>query len=162
MKKILNPYSTLEGYCCFGCSPKNDLGLQMTFFEEGDEVVCHWTPKHEHQGFPNILHGGIQATLLDEIASWAIMIKLKTAGVTSRIDTRYLKPVRMTEVPLTISARIDSQRLNQVSVDAKILNASGELCTTARVTYAVFPEEVARHRLFYPDYKRFFEEEDDA
>jgi len=159
MKKILNPYSTLEGYCCFGCSPKNNLGLQMTFYEEGEEIVCRWTPKPSHQGFPNILHGGIQATLLDEIASWAIMIKLKTAGVTSRIDTRYHKPVKMSEVPLTISARIDSQRLNQVSVEAKIMSSSGELCTTARVTYAVFSEEAARQKLFYPDYKRFFEEE---
>ena len=159
MKKILNPYSTLEGYCCFGCSPKNNLGLQMSFFEEGDEIVCHWTPKPEHQGFPNILHGGIQATLLDEIASWAIMIKLKTAGVTARLDTKYIKPVKMSEAPFTISARIDSQRLSQVVVDTKIVSSSGVICTTAKVTYAVFPEEMARHKLFYPDYKLFFEDE---
>jgi len=159
MKKILNPYSTLDGYSCFGCSPKNPLGLQMNFTEEGDSVICHWSPRDEFQGFPNTLHGGIQATLLDEIASWAIMIKLKTAGVTSRLDTRYIKPLRMTDVPITISAKIEGQRLNQVTVEADITNSHGEICTTARITYAVFPEEVARRRFYYPDYKRFFEEE---
>ncbi|PKP17258.1 MAG: thioesterase, partial [Bacteroidetes bacterium HGW-Bacteroidetes-22] len=122
MKKILNPYSTLDGYSCFGCSPKNSLGLQMNFIEEGDAVVCHWSPRDEFQGFPNTLHGGIQATLLDEIASWVIMVKLKTAGVTSRLDTRYLKPLKMTDTPITITARIEGQRLNQVIVDASITN----------------------------------------
>lgn len=159
MKPILNPYSTLDGYCCFGCSPNNGLGLQMNFTEDGDQIVCQWSPRHEYQGFPNILHGGIQATLLDEIASWCVMIKLKTSGVTSRLDTRYLKPVKMAETPITITARIESRKMNQVVIDATITNTKGEICTTAKATYAVFPEEVARKKLFFPDYNRFFEKE---
>lgn len=157
MKTILNPYANLDGYCCFGCSPNNRLGLNMKFVEEGEQVVCQWTPRDEFQGFPNILHGGIQATLLDEIASWCIMIKLKTSGVTSRLDTRYIKPVKMNEVPITITAKIDSRKLNQVVVETTLTNSKGLVCTTAMVTYAVFPEEVAKKKLFFPDYKLFFE-----
>lgn len=157
MKPILNPYATLEGYCCFGCSPDNRLGLNMKFVEDGELIVCQWTPRDEYQGFPNILHGGIQATLLDEIASWCVMIKLKTSGVTARLDTRYLKPVKMSESPITIKAQIVSQRLNQVMIETSITNAKGVICTTALATYAIFSEEVARKKLLYPDYNRFFE-----
>ena len=39
MRRIINPYTKLEGYNCFGCSSKNDFGLQMDFFEDGDYIM---------------------------------------------------------------------------------------------------------------------------
>ncbi len=44
MKKILNPYTKFDGYNCFGCSPKNEHGLKMKFFEDGDCVISNWEP----------------------------------------------------------------------------------------------------------------------
>lgn len=35
-RKIFNPYRKLSGYCCFGCSPDNQSGLQMEFTEDDD------------------------------------------------------------------------------------------------------------------------------
>ena len=29
----------MEGYNCFGCSPDNEAGVRMEFYEDGDEVV---------------------------------------------------------------------------------------------------------------------------
>ena len=65
MKKIRNPYIGLEaeGYNCFACAPHNPYGLKMEFYEDGDDVVCYWTPRAEYQGWVQTLHGGIQATL---------------------------------------------------------------------------------------------------
>ena len=92
-RKILNPYAKMEGYNCFGCSPDNHLGLQMEFYEDGEDIICEWEPVKHFGGYKSVLHGGIQATLLDEIASWTIQVKLKTAGVTANIDLRYKKTV---------------------------------------------------------------------
>ena len=39
MKKIINPWKDMEGYNCFGCSPDNEAGVRMEFYEDGDEVV---------------------------------------------------------------------------------------------------------------------------
>ena len=39
MKKIINPWKNMEGYNCFGCSPDNEAGVRMEFYEDGDEVV---------------------------------------------------------------------------------------------------------------------------
>ena len=65
MKKIINPWQKLEGYNCFGCSPDNEYGVKMEFYEDGDEVVSIWKPDGHYQGFLHTLHGGIQSVLLD-------------------------------------------------------------------------------------------------
>ena len=35
MKKIINPWKNMEGYNCFGCSPDNEAGVRMEFYEDG-------------------------------------------------------------------------------------------------------------------------------
>ena len=40
----------------------------------------------EFAGFHDILHGGIQATMMDEIASWVVLVKLDTSGVTYPLE----------------------------------------------------------------------------
>ena len=72
MKKISNGYVSLKDYNCFGCSPNNGNGLRLHFYSEGDFVISKWTPTHDFEGYHNVLHGGIQATLLDEIANWSV------------------------------------------------------------------------------------------
>ena len=75
MKKLINPNSDLESDNCFACSPHNEIGLQMEFYEEDQKIISLWQPKRDYEGFQNILHGGIQATLIDEIAAWSVFIK---------------------------------------------------------------------------------------
>ncbi len=50
---------------CFGCGTANDKGLQIKSYWEGEEAVCHWTPETHHHGWPEVLCGGILATLID-------------------------------------------------------------------------------------------------
>ena len=72
MKKIKNPWLSKPGYDCFGCCPENPQGVAMVVFEDGDEIICFWKPQSHYQGWINTLHGGIQATLIDECASWVV------------------------------------------------------------------------------------------
>ena len=106
MKKIINPWKGLEGYNCFGCAPNNEAGIKMEFYEDGDEVVSIWKPRPEYQGWINTLHGGIQAVLMDEICAWVILRKLQTTGVTSKMETRYRKPVSTTDSHIVLRASI--------------------------------------------------------
>ena len=71
-KKLYNAYEQHEGYNCFGCASGNEHGLRCEFYEEGEYITCHWMPRPEFQGFFHVLHGGIQATLMDEIACWNV------------------------------------------------------------------------------------------
>jgi uncharacterized protein (TIGR00369 family) len=155
-RKIINPYPRLEGYNCFGCSPVNRFGLQLDFFEEGDFLLADWEPKDHFSGYKNVLHGGIQSTLLDEIASWAVQIKLETAGVTAGIDLRFKKPVFVDQGKLRLRAHIVRVEKRIAFVETELLNASGEICCAGVVKYYVYPEELARKKLNYPGIEKFF------
>ena len=149
MKKIINPWKGMEGYFCFGCAPENEAGVKMEFYEDGDEVVSVWHPEAKYQGWLNTLHGGIQAVLLDEICAWVIVRKLQTAGVTSKMETRYLKPISTTDDHIVLRSSIREKKRNIILVDAAIYNMQGEVCTKALCTYFTFPEEKARNEMHF-------------
>ena len=149
MKKIINPFINLEGYNCFGCAPNNPFGVKMEFYEDGEDIVCHWTPRSEYQGWLDTLHGGIQSVLLDEICAWVLMSKLQTAGVTSKMETRFLKPVSTNDSQITLRAHITEQKRNIIIIDATLENSAGEICSQSRCTYFAFPQEKAKQEMFF-------------
>ena len=158
MKRILNPYAKLEGYNCFGCSPKNQLGLQMEFFEDGDWVVSEWEPKSHLAGYGNVLHGGIQSTILDEIASWVVYTKVKTAGVTATLNVKYKNTAFTDKGKLTIRAKLKDQNKKFATIHAELLDAEGKVCSEAEVKYFIFPIEIAKRKFHYPGIEAFFED----
>lgn len=152
MQKISNPFTGLEGYNCFGCSPDNISGLQMTFYEDNEDLISVWDPKDHFHGYRNILHGGIQATLMDEISSWVVYVKLKTAGFTSKLNARYLKPVFVDKGQLTIKARVKEKKRNLAEIEVKLYDNDGVLCSQANIIYYTFSQEKANKDLFYPNF----------
>ena len=159
-RKILNPYTQYNGYQCFGCSPNNQHGLQMTFIEDGDAVISEWEPRDYMQGFFNVLHGGIQATLMDEIGFWCMQIKSKTAGVTSSMTSRFLNSIPTNKGKIKLVAILKGKRRNLVDVHVNLYCPDGKLCAESDITYFTYPPEVAREKLYYPPYEQFFEKKD--
>ncbi len=163
MKKILNPYVKIEGYYCFGCSPDNEHGLQLQFYEEDGFLYSDWEPRGFLQGFYNILHGGIQATLIDEIGNWMVMIKLKTASVTSELTVKYLKPVHINKAgKIRLKASLTKVEKNLATVHVELFDGEGIKCAEGDPVYFVYPVEIAKRRLYFPDYKEFFEKEEEG
>ncbi|WP_372754292.1 PaaI family thioesterase [Labilibaculum sp.] len=158
MKKIINPYIKVENSNCFGCSPKNTQGLQMEFLEDGDYVISNWQPKTHLAGFKNVLHGGIQSTILDEIASWVVFIKCQTSGVTTTLNARFKNSVFTDKGKLCIRAKLISQNRRFANIHAEIINADGKVCTEAEVQYMIFPQEIAKKRFDYPGIEAFYED----
>ena len=46
MRKIINPFVELDGFECFGCSPKNPIGMHLEFYEDGDSETHQCVPKN--------------------------------------------------------------------------------------------------------------------
>lgn len=149
MKRIINPWTGMEGYGCYGCDPNNHHGLRMEFMEDGDFVVSQWHPRKEFEGWRNTLHGGIQATLADEIASWTIFRKLQTGGVTSKMEVRYLRPIHISDGDITLRAHITEQRRNLVRVAITIDNGLGERATEVECLYFTFSQDKAREEFCF-------------
>jgi len=86
MKKI---WLADDGYC-FVCGKSNQSGLQLDFRKEGDKVVAEFIPQKRHQGFKDIVHGGIISAVLDEAMVKAVLslgIEAVTAEITVRLKT---------------------------------------------------------------------------
>ena len=158
MRKLSNPYARYKEYNCFGCSPGNPIGLQMQFYEEEELIRCEWEPGTDYQGFHNVLHGGIQATLMDEIASWVVFMKLDTAGVTYRMNTLYRKPVLITLGRITLRARLTESNRRIATIQVELLDGEGKVCSESEVEYFVFPRERAEKDFHFPGREAFYEQ----
>ncbi len=77
---------------CFVCGQKNKIGLKARFFWDGEKAVCDVIADEIYAGYKNIFHGGIVATLLDEIMIKALLAE-DIFAVTAEITVRYKKPV---------------------------------------------------------------------
>lgn len=163
MKKIRNPWKDPKNkgeYNCFACSPYNDSGLQLEFWEDGEEIVTKWDPLRTYEGWIGVLHGGIQATLLDEIGGWVTMLKLKTTGVTSDMQVKYLKPVTVAGGEIMVRGKLESVEGRIANISASLYNGSGVECARANLSYFVFPEKIAKARYHYPGIEAFYGDED--
>ncbi len=158
-RNIKNPFFQLEGYNCFGCSPENKLGLRMQFRLEGEEVLCDWQPEDHLQGWVGILHGGIQATLMDEIASWLVFVVLRTAGVTSKMEVKLLKPIRFDKAPFRLRARLQEMNRNIAIIKVELFMNDGTLGAESLMHYFTYPQHIAKERLFYPGIEHFLDGE---
>ena len=142
MKKIEKIISDSESNC-FACSGSNPKGLQMEFYEDNDEVVCFWEPEKYFDGWAGMLHGGIMATLLDEVGEWVVYSKLETAGVTTSLNVKYKKPVNTTEGKIEIRGKLKKQLRNIAFVESWILDANQNKCVVGEASYYTYPKEKA-------------------
>ena len=107
-----------EGFC-FGCGQNNPVGMKLRFTRDGDTLRTEFTPDKMHQGWPGLLHGGILATLLDEVMSNAAYATGKTC-LTASIEIRLRQPIKV-DSALVVTAWITRRR-------SKIIETAGKVC----------------------------------
>ena len=155
IEKVKNPHLVLEGYNCFGCAKENIKGLHLDFFLYDNMVFSKWSPDVDLQSYHNILHGGIQATLLDEAGAWWIYLVPATAGFTSRLSVRYHKGVSVVDGDIFIVAKLKEQRRNLFTVDARLFSNRLELCAHGEIEYFTFSHDLAKKKMYYPGVDAF-------
>jgi len=120
---------------CFGCGPRNPIGLRLAFTREGDAVVTRFTPAPIHQGPPGIFHGGLQTALADDLAAWTIIGLRGRMGFTSSMSVRFVRPVRV-GVEVVGRGRIVDEVGRLLTVKT-VLEQNGRAAYTARIVYAL-------------------------
>jgi acyl-coenzyme A thioesterase PaaI-like protein len=94
---------------------------------------------------------------MDEIGSWFVQIKQKTAGVTSNMNIRYLSKVSVIDGDIKLRASLIKKRRNLIDVLVELFDSHEKLCAKGEITYFTFSPEVAKEKMFYPKYGEFFE-----
>lgn len=93
---------------CFACGPGNPRGLKLTFHLDGDEYVTSFVADRAYQGYEGIIHGGILATLLDEVMARYVWEKAGPAA-TAKLTIRYRRPAPTGQV-IEVRGRITAVR----------------------------------------------------
>lgn len=78
---------------CFACGMKNPMGLQLKFFLDGERLCTRVTPMDHWQGYHNVLHGGLQATILDDLMNNHLFRVQRVWTATAELKLRYRQRV---------------------------------------------------------------------
>ena len=126
---------------CFGCSPHNERGMQVRFTHVGPSVVeGRYTAAAHTCGVPGVIHGGLQAVLLDEAVGFAIHASdggfdtddgVEIAPVvTVEFDLRYRRPAP-TGVELVLRGEVLRTEGRDYWAAASIRDVDGQVLTEA-------------------------------
>jgi uncharacterized protein (TIGR00369 family) len=116
---------------CFACGPENPHGLHLTgFHDEGEEHVVRFAPERHHQGWQDVTHGGIVATLLDEVMT-RLLYSHGQDAVTAELTVRYHHPLP-TGAAVEARARETERRGRVVRVEAEVRTEEGVLVASGQ------------------------------
>jgi uncharacterized protein (TIGR00369 family) len=120
---------------CFVCGESNPAGLKLRFETDGRIVRTRFVPRAEHVGFRQTVHGGLTATLLDEIMVWACAVQTKRFAFCAELNVRFLNPVRPGEALVAIGELISNRRDKLFEAKAELRDKDGGLMATASGKY---------------------------
>lgn len=119
---------------CFVCGRENPVGLHIQFYEDpiAEKVYVPLVIPEAYQGYPGIAHGGILATVLDELSGRAVMIGQPEDPfwVTAKLEIRYRKPTP-TETRLTAVGWVVNKRRRTAEVAGEIRLPDGTVTVEA-------------------------------
>jgi len=119
---------------CFACGPHNPHGLHLTDFRfENDQYICYFTAQRHHQGWVGLVHGGIVATLLDEIMT-RMLWEQGIDAVTGELTVRYRQPAATSEL-LTIRGWIKRKYGKLIATEACAELADGAIVAEAQAKF---------------------------
>ena len=81
---------------CFACGNLNPIGLHMEVSFYDNKAFSRLALKREFQGWSEIVHGGVMATILDEIMAHAVLHYVGQA-VTTSLHVTYRSPLHVGE-----------------------------------------------------------------
>lgn len=138
---------------CFGCGVKNEKGLRIKSYADGEEVTAEWHAEPHHQAFPGMLNGGIVGALLDCHSNWTAAHYLmkrddKTepdCTVTANYSIKLLRPTPF-DAPIFLKARVIESSEDRATVEAELI-AGDKVCATCRGLFVAVKEgHPAYHR----------------
>ena len=118
---------------CFACGAENAIGMRL-HIELGEGTArAGWRAGDDFVGWSDKVHGGIIATLLDEVMAWAPS-SFDSWAVTAVMTIRYRSPAMPGE-QLTATGRVVERRRRIYEVAGEVRGADGRVVAEGRGRY---------------------------
>lgn len=114
---------------CFACGGKNPIGMHLEIELGEGTARTEWTAAPDFVGWEDKIHGGILATLLDEVMAWAPS-SYDSWAVTAEMKIRFRMPANPGE-RLTAEARVTSRRRRIYAVHGEVRGLDGRMIAEA-------------------------------
>ena len=153
-QRLRNLFEKYTDHNCFACSSRNQIGLKLEIVQNDENCFSDFILSNDYTGFPNIIHGGIQATVIDEVGFWAMYNKYKTIGFTTRMTLDYLNKVEANTKLRAIATKIERNN-TLVNVEVKILNKDNAVGTIGNLNYKLVNDILLKKyfgKKFYEEY----------
>jgi uncharacterized protein (TIGR00369 family) len=132
-----------EPHNCFACGTLNAHGLHLELHVDGEHCWTDLAIPSRFQGWDEIAHGGIVATILDEVMAWSL-VDHDNWGLTARMTVDFKRPVAL-DRPVHAEGWVTDVRRRLITTAGQIVDqATGEVLATAQATYVAAPEDRKR------------------
>jgi len=126
---------------CFGCGKENPIGAKLKFYEDSENSLqTTFTAPETWCGWGEIIHGGLQTVLLDEISAWTAISLLSIYGLTVKAEIEFFHPVYCNE-KLVIKSKIDVVKGKDILISSSIMTEDGMICTKGLFTFRTIQKE---------------------
>jgi uncharacterized protein (TIGR00369 family) len=127
-----------EPHNCFACGSLNEHGLHLDLHLGERRSWTELTLEPRFEGWVGIAHGGIIATILDEVMAWALVAE-ENWGVTARMTIDYRRPITV-GTPIRGEGWIVRSRRRLVDTAGRIVDADGNVLAEAEAIYVAADE----------------------
>jgi acyl-coenzyme A thioesterase PaaI-like protein len=119
---------------CFACGTLNRDGLGLTMHIGERRSWVDLALDRRFEGWDGIAHGGIVATILDEVMAWALVAE-DNWGLTARMNLEFKAPVPIDQ-PIHAEGWITRSRKRIVDTEARLIALdAGTVLATATGVY---------------------------
>jgi uncharacterized protein (TIGR00369 family) len=140
--RIGRPTFEFEPHNCFACGELNEHGLKLQLHLEERRSWTEFVLEDRFEGWAGVTHGGIIATVLDEVMAWALVAE-DNWGVTARMTLEFKRPV-----PIGIQVRAEGwivrSRRRLVDTAGQVVDGEGNVLATAEAVYVAADEKRKR------------------
>jgi acyl-coenzyme A thioesterase PaaI-like protein len=128
----------LPHFHCFACDPDHPKGLRLGFDVAGpDRLRTQFTVSGEYVGAERFVHGGIIATVFDDLMKWCLLRFRPRPHITLQMEQRFRHPI-FTDTPLIGEATIVEDLPNERTRLTATLVAAADPGTILAEGSAVF------------------------
>lgn len=110
---------------CFVCGEKNPSGLHLKFSIHEGKALSEFVPQKTHQGYKDIVHGGIISTLIDEAMVKTALLQ-GIPAITAEITVRFKNPLMVGE-KATVVASIEKMNKKIIETSAVVKKTDNTL-----------------------------------
>jgi uncharacterized protein (TIGR00369 family) len=114
---------------CFVCGKDNPAGLNISWKTSGNVTEASFTISKAHQGWKDLVHGGILATVLDE-AMTRLAWERFGGAVTAEMTVRYLRPAKIGD-RMSVRGEVEEAKGRLIPAKAEIRDGAGQIVAEA-------------------------------